>query len=482
MKYRGEKQVNKSALFRLDRSGGLIVALTYAIFIGEAIGAAGRVDFATDGATVSGANGQQRALRRGTELDKGDTIRTDANARAQIRFADGAYISLQPNTEFAIKDYNFDGKADGTERSFFALAKGAMRTVTGLIGRVNRNRYQIATPTATIGIRGTGGLISIGTDGSTLVNGTSGIWTITNPAGTIDVPAGSTGKAPAAPNQPPQQTTEKPALGPSQPLTTQPPYMQADNRAPDGAFNSVGLKSGPGYTALTAYSLNGAAGTLGLVDNGNAAFNGAGQMTSAALPGVLTAFTLPSGFSLLDGAHGDFGTDGIVAWGRWIGTVMVACDPAFPCTTIVTFDANQGLHYVVGAPTAVLPTTGTGVAYNLLGATRPTYVDGSTTPGTFTGSLNVTFAPGAARVGMTFDIAMPDGRAYAYNGSGTATSATFSMSGTVTSPTSCVAAGCSANVIGTFFGPGAERVGTSYLVQDVGASKQIVGAAAFQKQ
>ena len=131
--------------------------------------------------------------RGGTELDNGDTVRT-ADGRAQIRFTDGAYVSLQPNTEFAIKDYRYDGRNDGSERGFFALAKGAMRTVTGFVGRVNRNRYQITTPTATVGIRGTGGVIQVLNDGSTLVIGTSGIWSLTNPAGSIDVPAGISGQ------------------------------------------------------------------------------------------------------------------------------------------------------------------------------------------------------------------------------------------------------------------------------------------------
>src|SRR3954470_10333405 len=181
----------------------VLLAVISAAFAGEAAAVAGWVDFSSGAATVSDAQGRQRAVSKGDNLDKGDTVRTGDNGRTQIRFTDGAYVSLQPNSEFAIKDYNFEGKTDGSERGFFSLARGAMRTVTGLIGRVNRNRYQVSTPTATIGIRGTGGLISIGTDGSTLVTGTSGIWTITNPMGTIDVPAGSTGQAPAATDQPP---------------------------------------------------------------------------------------------------------------------------------------------------------------------------------------------------------------------------------------------------------------------------------------
>ncbi len=242
--------------FRLNRSG-MLLALVSAAFASEAGAVAGRVEFTIGGATVSGANGQQRPLSKGADLDTGDTVRTAENGRAQIRFTDGAYVSLQPNTEFAIKDYHFEGKTDGSERGLFALARGAMRTVTGFIGRVNRNRYQITTPTATIGIRGTGGQIAILNDGSTLVSGSSGIWTLTNPSGTIDVPAGISGRAPSAPNQPPTTTSDQPSTGPAQPPTQ--PYTQGDQRTATGAPAAIGgnavLVSGPGYHVSYAYGV-----------------------------------------------------------------------------------------------------------------------------------------------------------------------------------------------------------------------------------
>src|SRR5258708_16716265 len=232
--------------FRLNRSG-VMLALVSVAFAGEAGAVAGRVDFTIGGTTVSGVDGQRRPLAKGAELDKGDTVRTDAEGRAQIRFSDGSYVSLQPNTEFAIKDYNFEGKTDGTERGFFGLEKGAMRTVTGLIGRVTRNRYQIATPTATVGIRGTGGQIEVLLDGSTLVSGTSGIWTLSNPAGTLDIPAGVSGKAPASPNQPPQHTSQGPSTGPAQPPTPPTTYVQGNQTTARGraAIGTLPLVHGP---------------------------------------------------------------------------------------------------------------------------------------------------------------------------------------------------------------------------------------------
>ena len=101
-----------SALFRLNRSG-LLCVLISAVFAGQACAAAGRVDFAVGNATVVGTDGRSRPVARGTELDTGDTVRT-ADGRVQVRMTDGAFISLQPNTEFGIKNYRFEGKTDGT--------------------------------------------------------------------------------------------------------------------------------------------------------------------------------------------------------------------------------------------------------------------------------------------------------------------------------------------------------------------------------
>jgi len=171
------------------------------------------VDFTIGGVTVTGADGRSRPAAKGLELQSGDRIVT-ADGRAQLRFTDGAYVSVQPNSDFSIREYQFDGKTDGKEKGVFGLVRGALRTVTGAIGRVNRGAYQIQTPTATIGIRGTGGLIQVLPDGSTLVTGNSGVWSLGNQAGSVDVPAGKAAKA--GPNQaiPPSESVEGPVLPP----------------------------------------------------------------------------------------------------------------------------------------------------------------------------------------------------------------------------------------------------------------------------
>jgi hypothetical protein len=80
---------------------------------------------------LPGRTGASRRSSRAPSWTTATPCRTWRTGRAQLRFTDGAYVSLQPQSEFAIRDYRFDGKTDGTERGFFGLLKGAMRTVSG---------------------------------------------------------------------------------------------------------------------------------------------------------------------------------------------------------------------------------------------------------------------------------------------------------------------------------------------------------------
>lgn len=116
--------------------------------------AAGKVEFASGGAAIQSADGSSKVLAKGMDINTGDTILT-GSGRAQVKFTDGGYMSFQPNTQFKVEDYNFDGRQDGTEKGFFRLIEGGLRAVTGLVGKQNKTNYRVATPVATIGIRGT---------------------------------------------------------------------------------------------------------------------------------------------------------------------------------------------------------------------------------------------------------------------------------------------------------------------------------------
>jgi hypothetical protein len=132
----------------------ILLAMISAAFPAGAFAAAGKVEFASGGAALQGADGSSKVLTKGMEVNQGDTILT-GGGRAQVRFTDGGYFSFQPNTEFKVEEYNFNGKQDGSEKGFFKLLRGGLRAVTGFVGRENRPAYRLGTPVATIGIRGT---------------------------------------------------------------------------------------------------------------------------------------------------------------------------------------------------------------------------------------------------------------------------------------------------------------------------------------
>lgn len=101
------------------------------------------------------ADGSQRPLFRTGEIRAGETVVTEADGRAHLRFADGSFVSLSPNSEFRIDDFRYAGKPDPSDRLAMSLLKGGLRTITGEIGRLTRDAYEMATRVATIGIRGT---------------------------------------------------------------------------------------------------------------------------------------------------------------------------------------------------------------------------------------------------------------------------------------------------------------------------------------
>jgi hypothetical protein len=99
--------------------------------------------------------GGDRRPERGEEVREGETILTGAGALTQIRLADGGMLSIRGDTEMKFDRFSHAGENDRDSSMFVSLLKGGFRSVTGLIGRLNRDGYRVTTPSATIGIRGT---------------------------------------------------------------------------------------------------------------------------------------------------------------------------------------------------------------------------------------------------------------------------------------------------------------------------------------
>ena len=116
---------------------------------------AGRVIVTIGKCVARNSEGDERALKRRSPVYASDTVLTGRGARAQIRFTDGSLVSLRPDSELRIREYHYAGKADGTEKGAYSLLKGGMRTISGVIGKKHKENYEVTTPVATIGIRGT---------------------------------------------------------------------------------------------------------------------------------------------------------------------------------------------------------------------------------------------------------------------------------------------------------------------------------------
>lgn len=419
---------------------------------------AGKADFVIGNVVIVAADGNRRVLSKGSEINTGDTINTSAGARAQLRFLDGGFVSLQPDTQFRVDEYNYQNKTDGSEKSFFSLLKGGFRAITGSIGHPNHNNYKVATPSATIGIRGTGYKAEIRDDGL-LVSVGEGAILLTNNVGVLVVSSGGAAFV-ANMNTAPAPSTEQPHTPPAniQPLTN-PSAIITQPALPK-------LASGGGYVLAYAYynqvgPQGGPVSGNGIIDPANAIFNELSQLTKYN--------DLGGNGGALGAANVTFAaTDGIIGWGRWDGYT----DPA--AGTLPGPLSPGAFHYVIGLPTAVMPTFGT-ATYNLMGYTNPTASDGST-GWNVTGNLTVSFGTGnLITVNMNVWNAANN---YAINGTANGTGAAFTGV-LATSSALCISAGCSTSINGFFAGANASRAGISYQINDTLTPKTIDGVAVF---
>ena len=99
--------------------------------------------------------GDERKLKRQSDIYADDLLRTSGKGRLQVRFTDGSRLSLKPNTEFKIAEYHFESDKPKDGKAIYKLLKGGMRTISGQIGKIDKEDYQLDAVVATIGIRGT---------------------------------------------------------------------------------------------------------------------------------------------------------------------------------------------------------------------------------------------------------------------------------------------------------------------------------------
>lgn len=103
-----------------------------------------------------GTDNKSRILKRRDFIYAHETISTSKEGSGEIVFTDSSLLTLKEDTQLKIDEYKFSKDGPANENKFVAnMAKGGFRTITGAISKSNPENYKVATPVATIGVRGT---------------------------------------------------------------------------------------------------------------------------------------------------------------------------------------------------------------------------------------------------------------------------------------------------------------------------------------
>lgn len=502
----------------------LIAMLAFAATLAHAQ-VAGRVLVAV-GEVAAIRGGIEVALATGSTVQAKDVILTGDAAAAQIRLTDESILAIRAKSRVALDDYRFTGADDGLSQVAIGLLRGGLRVLTGLIGKQRPDRWNLVSPVATLGIRGTSFTVvhcqqdCLDNGAAAAADGTYGVVLVGRVAVTNEGGEREFGVDEAF--------FVADSKTPAQPLVGRPGFLrdrleararrqeqrrEAAERIADARAAVVALRATlPAATreALAqanlkpVATLGAAASTIVVADlrdsGGSVALLGPGLGAGAAFTGAVQEFAAVDGGSgavvVLDGDRGrleqfsfnngvvagdrlgasvlDSGKldgDGAVVWGRWTDEAAVRVN-AIPATP------DTGVHFLFGNLTpesffGTLSPGATAVRYEYAGGTRPT--NGQGTAGSFLeGLFVVDFLQRALAGGIryeigsvTYDVPVPVTPITARSGF-----VGFSASGTDAGRWTCSACVTGTGTIdtytvsGIFLGSRAQNLGVTYATAD----------------
>lgn len=90
-------------------------------------------------------------LRSGTPVHQNETIAASADSSAQLLFRDKTSLTVGPSSQVVIDRFVYNPET-GAGQAAVSVARGALRFVTGSQAS---SHYQVRTPSASVGVRGT---------------------------------------------------------------------------------------------------------------------------------------------------------------------------------------------------------------------------------------------------------------------------------------------------------------------------------------
>jgi hypothetical protein len=95
--------------------------------------------------------GASAPLVTGDSVFRNETVRTGADSNARLVFLDSTNLGVGPTSSVKLDQFVYVGQSNG-QKMTVNLAKGIFRFTTGVL---DKKAYEITTPTAAIGVRGT---------------------------------------------------------------------------------------------------------------------------------------------------------------------------------------------------------------------------------------------------------------------------------------------------------------------------------------
>lgn len=116
-------------------------------------------------AVVESMTGEVRAgnvaMVQGARISSGATVVLGPQAKATLKFDDGMRVVLDRSTTFRITDFSHDAASASGDRAVFDLTRGAMRMITGTIGKRSPQALALRMQQATVQVRGTDYMVAL---------------------------------------------------------------------------------------------------------------------------------------------------------------------------------------------------------------------------------------------------------------------------------------------------------------------------------
>lgn len=145
----------------IGKTGAIAAFVVSLLLVFGAIGSASAQEVAATVTHLAGIlsaqkiDGQKRLLGVQSTVHAGEILTTEKDTYARLKFKDGAEVVMRPHSQLKIDDFKFNEAKPEQGNMVISMLRGGLRAITGLIGKKRPENVKVATPTATIGIRGT---------------------------------------------------------------------------------------------------------------------------------------------------------------------------------------------------------------------------------------------------------------------------------------------------------------------------------------